>query len=48
MYQVHRIDVCTDLSAMVVAGIGVHVEDKLYCLLGSFNNYILDISDSSP
>ena len=40
MYRVHRIDAYTDLSAMVVEGICLHVED---ILLGSFNNYILDI-----
>ena len=27
MYQAHRIDAYTDLSALVVEGIGLHVED---------------------
>ena len=40
-YQVHRIDTYTDLSAMVVEGIGLHAED--ISLLGSFKNYILYI-----
>ena len=33
MYQVHRIDAYTDLSAMVVDGIGLHVEDILVSLV---------------
>ena len=33
MYQVHRIDAYTDLSAMVVEGIGLHVEDILVSLV---------------
>ena len=33
MYQVHRIEVYTDLSAMVVEGIGLHVEDILVPLV---------------
>ena len=34
----NRIDAYTDLSAMVVEGIGLHVEDNYTYLLGSFNN----------
>ena len=33
MYQVHRIDAHTDLSAVVVEGIGLHVEDILVSLV---------------
>ena len=33
MYQVHRIDAYTDLSAMVVEGIGLRVEDILVSLV---------------
>ena len=33
MYQVHRIDPYTDLSAMVVEGISLHVEDILVSLV---------------
>ena len=33
MYQVHRIDAYTDLSARVVKGIGLHVEDILVSLV---------------
>ena len=33
VYQVHRIDAYIDLSAMVVEGIGLHVEDKLVSLV---------------
>ena len=33
MYQVHRINAYTDLSAMVVKGIGLHVEDMLASLV---------------
>ena len=33
MYQVHRIDAYTDLSAMVVEGIGLHAEDILVSLV---------------
>ena len=44
VYQVHHIDAYTDLSGMVVEGIGLHVED----ILGSFNNYILKINTATP
>ena len=33
VYKVYRIDVYTDLSAMVVEGIGLHVEDILVSLV---------------
>ena len=33
MYQIHRIDAYTDLSAVVVEGIGIHVEDILVSLV---------------
>ena len=33
MYQVRRIDAYTDLFAMVVEGIGLHVEDILVSLV---------------
>ena len=33
MYHVHRIDTYTDLSAVVVEGIGLHVEDILVSLV---------------
>ena len=33
MYQVHRIDAYIDLSAMVVEGIGLHVENMLWSLV---------------
>ena len=42
VYQVHRIDVYTDLSAVVVEEIGLHVEDVLVSLALSII-YILDI-----
>ena len=41
------IDAYTDLSAVVVEGIGLHVEDILVSLVLS-KNYILDIYDSDP
>ena len=37
------LDAYTDLSAMVVEGIGLYFDDIQVCLLGSNNNYILDI-----
>ena len=37
MYQVHRIDAYTDLSAMVVEGIGLHNEEILVSLALSIN-----------
>ena len=37
------LDAYTDLSAMVVEGIGLYFEDIQVCLLGSYNKYILDI-----
>ena len=40
MYDVHRIDVLTDLSVVVVEGIGLHVEDILVSLVLSI---IMDI-----
>ena len=33
MYQIHRRDAYTDLSAMVVEGIGLHIEDILVSLV---------------
>ena len=33
MYQVHRIDAYTDLSVVMVEGIGLHVEDILVSLV---------------
>ena len=33
MYQVHCVDVYTDLSAVLVEGIGLHVEDILFSLV---------------
>ena len=33
MYQTHRIDAYTDLSGMVVEGIGLHAEDILVSLV---------------
>ena len=33
VYQVHRIDAYTDLSTMVVEGIGLHIEDILVFLV---------------
>ena len=33
VFQVHRIDAYSDLSAMVVEGIGLHIEDILVSLV---------------
>ena len=33
MYEVHRIEAYTDVSAVVVEGIGLHVEDILVSLV---------------